>query len=195
MDTKQITEQDLLGANTYMQIQDKIDFVNYAAQRCFDKVEIRTDGNVEADSGMPPYFKDSQERKNRYMMGALVRFYLKKEYEPVQGDEWLMSADDYDRYAGGHVINQIERMKSCARTRDRAFDLLADFRALEKMLNTEVYGMLQVMNDPVSRLNRMVFMQAKAAATPEVMRNAAMELDALRKEMESMKKRKEASGK
>ena len=63
------------------------------------------------------------------------------------------------------------------------------------MLNTEVYGMLQVMNDPVSRLNRMVFMQAKAAATPEVMSNAVMELDALRKEMESMKKRKEASGK
>lgn len=184
MDYKKIEEEHVMNAETYVPLMQKTAFVNYVAERCFDRVEIRV--SADDDVRTPPYFKDSPERKARYMMGALLKLYLKAGFEPVEGDEWLMSADDYDRWAGGHVFNQIERMKGNAKTRDRAFDLLADFRMLEKMLNTEVYSMLQVMNDPVTRFMRILEMQA----TPDALAAQLSELKKVQGELEAYAKRK-----
>lgn len=184
MDYKKIEEEHVMNAETYVPLMQKTAFVNYVAERCFDRVEIRISSGDDVKT--PPYFKDSPERKARYMMGALLKLYLKAGFEPVEGDEWLMSADDYDRWAGGHIFNQIERMKGNAKTRDRAFDLLADFRALEKMLNTEVYSMLQVMNDPVTRFMRILEMQA----TPDALAAQLSELKKVQGELEAYAKRK-----
>lgn len=176
MEFKRITETDFKEAVTYVPIMDKDAFVQHAAGGCIDRVEITVDGDTESTSQMPPFYKDSLERKNRYMMGALVKFYLKKDYEPVGEDPWLMAADDYDRWAGGHVLNQIERMKSVPALRNAAFDLLQDYKMLEKMLNTEVYNMLQVMNDPVTRFSNAM----QAQTSPEAMQKSLDELGSLK---------------
>lgn len=178
MEFRRISETDFRDAGTYVPVMVKDSFVRYAAARCIDRVEITVAGDGESKTQTPPFYKDSVERKNRYMMGALVKLYLKMDYEPVENDDWLMSADDYDRWAGGHILNQIERMKSVPNLRNAAFDLLQDYKALEKMLNTEVYNMLQVMNDPVTRF--LASMQAQA--TPEAMQQNLEELGRLKEQ-------------
>lgn len=190
MEFKRISEADFKEAATYIPIMDKAAFVQHAAGACIDRVEITVDGDTEGTSQIPPFYKDSVERKSRYMMGALVKLYLKKEFEPVGDDEWLMSADDYDRWAGGHILNQIERMKSVPSLRNASFDILQDYKILEKMLNTEVYNMIQVMNDPVTRLISTMQMQT----TPEAMQKSIAELNALKQQLGAMKDRNPAAG-
>ena len=79
----------------------------------------------------------------------------------------VMSADDYDLVGGVQMVNQIDRMKKQSDAlRDKAYDLLADYRDLEKMLNTEINANLAVMNDVVARMA----MSSAAAMTPESMK-------------------------
>ena len=79
----------------------------------------------------------------------------------------VMSADDYDLVGGVQLVNQIDRMKKQSDAlRDKAYDLLADYRDLEKMLNTEINANLAVMNDVVARMA----MSSAAAMTPESMK-------------------------
>lgn len=74
------------------------------------------------------------------------------------------------------MLNQIERMKSVPALRNAAFDLLQDYKMLEKMLNTEVYNMLRVMNDPVTRFSNAM----QAQTSPEAMQKSLDELGSLK---------------
>ena len=132
MEWKKLTEEELLAARDYVPLMEKAAFAAECAGRCFDRMEVR-----------------------------------------VEGETYLMSADDYDRWAGGHLFNQIDRMKGKGpELRDKAFDLLADYRDLEKMLKTEIYGMLQAMNDPVSRFQDL----AAQSMTPEAVQKTLDDL-------------------
>ena len=66
--------------------------------------------------------------------------------------------------------------------RDKAFDLLADFRDLEKMLNTEIYANLAVMNDVVARMN----MAMQSAVTPESLQELTAMAEELKKTADDM---------
>ncbi len=177
--TKTITEEALLAARSYVPLAEKTAFVEAVAGRCFEKLEIRAkDGGT--DAAMPPMYKENMQRKSRYLMGALAKLYFGEAFVPAEGETYLMSLDDYDCWAGGHILNQMERMKQKgAPLREKAFDLLQDYRDLEKRLNTEVYGLCGVMNDPCQRMMAMVQMQA----TPEAMQKAAAELRQVQREL------------
>ena len=185
MDFFKITETMIEKANKYVPIIQKVEFVEYASERAFDRVEIGI-GGEKRDPSIPPYFKDNVQRKNRYLLGAFLKLYLGVEYTPVEDDKWILSADDYDRYAGSHIFNQMERMKGSTKTRDFAYDILADYRMIEKMLNTEIYNMLQVMNDPVTRFVSVL----SKKSSPETMKQQMEELKNLQKELEKFKAKK-----
>lgn len=183
MDFKKITEEAVQEANTYVPLMDKVAFVEYAAERCFDRLNVTMKDDV-LDLPMAPMYKENTQLKSRYLMGALLTLYLRQAYEPVEGDMWLMSADDYDRWAGGHIFNRLERMKAGSPAlRDKVFELLADYRDLEKRLNSEVRSLLQVMNDPVVRI--MGTMQAQT--TPEAFQAGKEKLEELTRELEEYK--------
>lgn len=168
MEWKKLTEEELLAARDYVPLMEKAAFAAECAGRCFDRMEVRVEGGQ-----VLPYFKENVERRSRYLMGGFVKLYLGEDFEPVEGETYLMSADDYDRWAGGHIFNQIDRMKGKGpELRDKAFDLLADYRDLEKMLKTEIYGMLQAMNDPVSRFQDL----AAQSMTPEAVQKTLADL-------------------
>ena len=112
-------------------------------------------------------------------MGIFARFYLKAEYDPTE-DDFLMAADDYDRWAGSHVFKQIDRLRNSEKVRDKIFDILSDYRDFEKKLNTEIYSMLQLQNDPCSRLCAMMFMQT----TPEAIKSAMTNLEESKKDLD-----------
>lgn len=182
-----IKEEDIENANTYVPALQKETFVKTACENCLCRVEIAVEGDNKNQIPMPPFYKENPFMKARYMMGALVKFYLKKPYEPME-DGVLMAADEYDRWAASHIFGQLDRMKmKNAAVRDKIFDLQADYRDLEKRLNNEVYSLLQVQNDVGSRLMAMIFMQS----TPESMMNAMQEMKELQKELVQYSGKKE----
>ena len=177
-------EKIMQNAESYVPIRKKTEFVNYCAERCFDKLDITATSGNDTLSAMPPMWKENSELKARYMMGGLLKLYLKQEAQTDENDEWLLTEQEYDRWAEAHILNQIERMKSNASLRDKCFDLLQDYKTLEKMLNTEVYGLIRVMNDSVSR----IIAQIQASTTPESMKNAMAQLEQSKKEYEKYMK-------
>ena len=177
-------EKIMQEAEAYVPISKKAEFVNYCAERCFDKLNITAASGNDALSAMPPMWKENPELKARYMMGGLLKLYLKQEAQTDENDEWLLTEQEYDRWAAAHILNQIERMKSNASLRDKCFDLLQDYKTLEKMLNTEVYGLIRAMNDSVSR----IIAQIQASTTPESMKNAMAQLEQSKKDYEKYMK-------
>lgn len=168
---------------TYIPLAEKLAFAEYCGSRCFDRMEIHASDGGE-NVPMPPMYKENAGLKMRYLMGALVKMYLGLDYEPVEGDEWLLSQDDYDRFAAMHPLNALERMKSDKDKRDRVFDMMADYKALEKIVNAEVYGLLQVMNEPTNRIMAMF----SAQSTPEAMQEAADAMAQAKAEMDAFLK-------
>lgn len=100
----------------------------------------------------------------RYMMGVLLKYYLHIDFEPVEGEDYLMAADDYDRAASTHILNVLERMKSDAAARDKVFDLLRDYKDLERMVSAELNAQLAARNDILPRILQVLTQTATPAA-------------------------------
>lgn len=183
MNPIKLTTQDVLQGKDYLTLAEKTAFVAHAAERCFDRMNVSLDNGAGGlDLPMAPMYKENTDRKGRYLMGLLARGYLGQAFQPAEKDPWLMSQDDYDRWAGGHVLNQLERMKGQrGEARDKVFDLLADYRDAERRLNTEIRGMLTVMNEPVNRI--LATMQAQT--TPEAFLEGKKKLDELAEELKA----------
>lgn len=157
-----IMKEVFINAKSYVPLMQKEEIVSYCAERCIDRVVVNTGEKFRGDT--PPMYRENGQRKRRYLLGILARDYLRLDFEGCGGDRWLMSADDYDWVGGVQLINQIDRMKKQSDAlRDKAYDLLADYRDLEKMMNTEINANLSIMNDVVARMA----MSAASAMTPE----------------------------
>lgn len=135
----------ILDAQDYVPYAQKEEWVGKYAQNCFDRLAITADGEE-----MPPMYAVNVGLKNRYLMGALAH-YLGVGYKTEADSEELMSVEDYDKWAGSHVMNQLDRLKKDAEIRDKCYDILYDFRELEKLLSAQIYGLLTVQNDSVIR--------------------------------------------
>lgn len=167
---KEPTMKDIFkNAHVYMPVMQKAQIASHCAERCIDKVVVSTGEKFRGD--VPPMYRESGQRKRRYLAGILIRGYLRLDFDGAEGDEWLLSADDYDAVGGLQlVLNRIDRMKKQGDAlRDKAYDLLADFRDMEKLLNTEINADLAVMNDVVARMA----MSAAGAMTPESLNELA----------------------
>lgn len=152
-----LTAEMIQAAKDYIPIAMKETWVADNAAKCFDKLAITADGEQ-----MPAMYMINDSLKARYLMAAFVGLYLGAEYLADEKDPALMSAEDYDRWAGSHVFNQIERMKHNQDIRDKCFDMLYDYRILEKRFHSYIIGLLTVQNDAVIRQNEMIANQMKA---------------------------------
>lgn len=171
-ETYYITAEQMKNVNTYIPLRAKMEWIDQVAERCMNKVEM-TATYMDENIQMPPMYKENIEFKNRYLMGAFVKLYLRGSWETAENeDEWLMPIDEYDKWAGGHIFGQVEKFKSDYNLKDICFDMLNDFKDLTRMLNAEVSGLLRIMNDPAAR--QMASMQL--SLTPESMERALEEL-------------------
>lgn len=157
-----ITREAFLAAKNYLPIAKKMEFLDHASE-CFDKLSIKN-GN----DSMPPMWKENAGLKARYLLAALLHFYLE---EPTlvfeDAGHFLISEETFDKFASSHPIMQIERFKrdKDESIRNKAYDLLADYFQLEKAFNAEIRSMLDVQNDMVVRqqlLNKMVVQELPA---------------------------------
>ena len=142
----EITKEMLTAAKDYVPISVKGEWVQEVAERCFDRLSI-----TYGEEQMPPMYAINTEVKSRYLMGFFVQNYLGILGGEVTSEPWLMPEEEYDAWAGSHIFGQIDRWKHDAEVRDKCYDLMADYKDLEKRLSSRISGMLAVQNDPVIR--------------------------------------------
>ena len=189
-----LTEETIRDkARSYVPMAEKEAFVRAVCDNCFDRIAIGS-GNGE---DVPPMWKENGFIKARYLAGALVKLYFGLEYATEAGEEWLPTTEEYDRIMALCPMNQIERIRKSSKdaaVRDKCYDLIYDFKALERLLTGEIAGMRPAANDVLSRFNRMI----EAQTTPEAFEKLAMSTAELEKELEALKEhslqRNEAGG-
>lgn len=163
----EITKDMMLAARDYIPNAEKEAFVAECATKCFDKLAITgTDGEPAPDMYMV-----NSGLKARHLMGALIGLYFGQAdwgLQVSEDDQWLIPEELYDLWAGSHALNQIERWKRDAELRDKCYDMLADYKDLEKRLSAQINGLLTVMNDPVLRQNE--YMAAQVKQMPELLK-------------------------
>ena len=101
-------------------------------------------------------------------------------------DPWLPSEEACDAYFASFPISQLERIKKTTQDkelRDKIYDLLSDYRALEKLLNAECYGLLPAMNDTLSRFQMMM----SAQTTPESVESLMNSIEELERDLNERK--------
>ena len=178
-----LTEQQIEKAESYVSLIQKEEFVEACMKQCLGSVEVSLASGDE-HAAMPTMFMESTFMKSKYLMCAFIRLYLKEEAETEEGDEWLLSTGAYDEWAGSHVFNQLERMKDKKELRDKCFDLIKDYRDLERRLTTAIKGYMAVLNDPINRLYHRVYMETDESA----LENAKKQVEKLKEELETLAK-------
>ena len=182
-----LTEESVKNAVSYVPLKTKEEFCDYCSVRCMEKVQITmTDANGTA---MPDMWIENTSAKARCLMTALLVLYLGhpvKEVEREEGNLWLMTEEMYDTCGMSHIINQLDRMKGTAAVRDKVFDLLRDYRELEKKLNTAIYSNLSIQNDAANR----IFMKLTMDTSAEALEEQRKALADLQEQLEEMKKSK-----
>lgn len=184
MERLNLAEETVLNANSYAPISIKEEFVEHCVARCLQKITV----NLSEDgTAMPNMYEEDTFLRSRYMMAAFVRIYLGLPTEVQEEDEWLMSVPEYDKWAGSHILNQLERMKGKADLRDKVFDMLRDYRDLEKRLSTAIYSKLNAMNDPANR----IFLKIQMDTSEEALANQKKELEDMMSEFQKLKEEHE----
>ena len=182
-----ITAEDLASkVNTYIELAAKTEWVSLVSDKCMDKVELSF-----MDEAMPTMYMENADRKSRFLLGFFLRLYLNWNWEHEdkedQSDEWLVPYDVYDKWMRGHIFAQIEKFKSDKDVKDICFNLLSEYKDVERRLNNEIYGKLQVKNDPVTRQ----IMQQQMNMTPEAIEQL---FDGLKEAQAAYDEFKEAQG-
>ena len=164
-------------------MREKEAFIKDVSLGCFDRMEIGT----ENGDPLPPFYKESALRKHRYMTTALLKLYLRIQLEQAEElGPWEIADESYECASRSFLMSQLERIKKRTADKelqDKIYDLLADYKLLEKLLNAECYGMLPAMNDTVSRFQMMMTSQA----TPEVMESLMKATDEMKRELEEIR--------
>ncbi|MBR4873821.1 MAG: hypothetical protein IKV00_08290 [Clostridia bacterium] len=178
----EITTEIVKNAKTYLPIGDKIMLAGEIAANCVTQIGYTLNvGDIPID--VPDWCGRNAPMKDRYLLGALLKYYLGFEIEPVENTSCLLSMDDFDRAAEHHPKNTLERCKGDKDTRDIAFDLLADYKALCDMVKVALDDTISARNDPVAR-----FLASQAmATTPEALQALSDAEDALQKNLDALK--------
>lgn len=191
-----ITEADIRKSRVYVPLKLKETLSRVIGHLCIEPV---ANPKSTALQPMPNYYRENRMLRQQFMMGILAHCYLNRDYKlaeiggftsPDGGEmkrplNFCMDGDDYDEWAGSHVINQLERMK---KSKDRyaadnksytigdaVYDLLYDYKGFEKMILGAIQDELTMLNDPCDRLSSMMAMQTG----PEVMETARAEMTKL----------------
>lgn len=154
-----ITPEVMEKADTYIPLMEKQKMAETIAQQCVVAVKMTMVGSEGTGTALPNRYQENQILTNLYLMGILAKRYLKIAYEgeddvrednPYYGLQMPMNL--YDSFAGSHVMNQLEILKADKHCRDKVYDLLYDYRKMQRMLNAEITTVLEHQNDVVWRL-------------------------------------------
>lgn len=163
-----LTKEMMLGAETYMPLAEKTANARAIAEACVRPMAT-AEQNKPADRliSLPMLCEEDYALKSILLLNALLGYYF-----DVDVDENMDPFKAYDFYAGGHILNQIERFKGDRETKDIAFDILEDFREFKKMVDTMIWSEKANANDPIGRLAASI----EILSTPEAIQTLIDEL-------------------
>ena len=185
--------EELKKADTYIPLARKVAIVRILAPGCVEQVDMRLEHDKRNIQPMPPRWQESPLGKRLVMSYVLAGLYLHK--IDVQGlyqekPTFDFTAKQYDTFS--QLYSQLENIR-----RDRgqepevkaaACAILSDYKDFEKLLNAEIFNILQTKNDLCSRVATMFALQT----SPEAVQNALEQMKALQEETKvELGKRKE----
>ena len=184
----EITKEIMANADTYMPLALKELISISKARECVKETNyiqsMGVDTQFKGEYGMGPMYCESPSTKARILMTCLMVFYLKVWPDST---DMICSLDDYDAWSKAHVLNQIERFKS-TEYREKAFDIISDYREMERHLNSAIYSVLRELNDPVKR-----FMEAFGAmGSIEGIQEAVKSIEEAKDGIEAERERQES---
>lgn len=177
-----ITEETINNGVSYALCELKEKFVEDVYMKCLNRVDVNLDDSGNAP--MPYMYMENTFLKSRYLMTALAKFYLRMDVETEDGDMWLMTRDEYDRFGASHVIGQLNRFRNNnPDLKDKVFDLLRDYSDLERKLSNAIRSGLTVMNDPANR----IFQKITMDVSEEALASQKEQLEDLKKQFAELK--------
>lgn len=167
-----ISDNLMEKAKSYMPLREKEDLAKQVADLCLVPMKTAEQNRAgEKLLAMPNMRGEDMALKQILLLNTLLGFYFDIEVDPEKD-----SYEQYDFYAGAHIFNQLERYKSTM-WKNKAFDILSDFKEFRKMVDTEIFNIRANWNDPVARFTSAV----QILSTPE---NVKTLLDELKKTSE-----------
>lgn len=153
-----VTKEMLKNAITYMPLSIKKDVSKQIAELCLVDIDTDEQNKIGESLIALPHLKgEDLALKSILMLNTLIGFYFDQDLPDTdENGEELDSFKKYDEYAGGHLLNQIERFKSDPEVKDIVFDLMSDYKEFKKMVDTELYNMKANANDPIPRFSAAV---------------------------------------
>ena len=181
-----ITKEMVLKAVTYMPLQVKIELAEQYAELCLKDVDIAEQNEIGQSIIALPHLKgEDLALKNIMLLHGLLTFYFGVEMPDLST---VNPYEMYDYYAGAHLLNQIERFKADAETKDIVFDLLADYKEFKKIVDTELYNQKANVNDLVPRLAATIAVFNKPETVTQIVEELKEIGASTTKELEKRKK-------
>lgn len=172
MDKFIITEEMIKNATDYIPLAAKQAIAKSIAENSIQPIEMSV-LKAEADStlALPQIYEENWLLKKMYLAQSFLTEYLHIELPVTFG------VKEYDEYFASHPFNQLERMKSKVatpdeNTRNKIFDILADYDELKKLVNTEIANEKAARNDVAER----VLAAVTVGTTPEFIEKLSNEL-------------------
>ena len=190
MEVFTLTKDLMAAARTYMPLDTKKVLAETIADKCvkpmarlkWDGIHIRPkteeDEKKNDPTALPDLMEEDVALKMCLLQNVLLGYYFDIELDENPEPDHVY--EQYDYYAGGHLLNQIERFKSDRDVKNAAFDLMEDFREFRKMVDTIIYNYKMNANDPLKRFDAML----TVFSTPQNVRVLVTELQKAGDEME-----------
>ncbi len=169
-----VTKEMMLGAVTYMPIKNKRDLSRQIASLCVEGKKTAEQNRAgESLMAFPAMRGEDAALKSMLLLNTLLGFYFDIELPEKDGEgKDVDSYARHDYYAGGHILNQIERFKKDEMCRERAYELLSDYKEFRIMVDTEIANLKAVNNDGLARFTA----ACQIFSSPEVLRELMNEL-------------------
>lgn len=180
MNEFKITKELILKAKSYMPLEEKIAYSTSIAENCLRDYKTADQNRVGEKFLALPYLKgEDMGLKSVLLMNVLLGFYFDIELKTSDNSDDVYK--EYNKYASGNILNQIERFKSDVEIKDKVFDLIADYKDFKKMVDTEIYNLKALNNDPIARLSASI----QILSTPENIKLLSEELKKVTEEYEN----------
>lgn len=202
MEYFELTKEMMARAKTYMPIDYKETLARAVAFRCvkpmtqlkWDGIHLseRKEGEPIKDdpTSLPDLMEEDMALKMCLLQNVLLSYYF-----DVEMDEEADPYVQYDFYAGGHLLNQIERFKADRDVKNTAFDLIEDWREFKKMVDTIIYNYKMNANDPLKRIDAMLTVFSSPENIQSLMNELQKSADEVEEKVKDAKKGRKKSDK
>lgn len=203
-----ITAEDIANAASYVPVAEKKRVSQGIAFFCCEAAAPTAPESLNGLPTLPFMVQEDRKLRQQFQMGLLAD-YLGIEY-PVEvavlpgaeGEDaeqpltHCMAEEEYDRWAGSHVLNQLERLKKSKESGicDKVYDLLYDYKNYENMISVAIRDYMTIQNDPLNRAAEYISKFATEEATQAVMQalmQSKGELNEALNEVDEYKKQKQ----